>query len=160
MDAIQQELKQSAQLGAAKAELLQIVLRVFEKEVRGVGEVWFGSRPDNELYAEMTAYILSSGTYGLWKNSVLAAMGRQEKTLLSSRSMYLLKLFFPPLETMKILYPFLHRLPCLRPLCWGLRGADRLLGKRRRTLGMISAVRSMSDRDIDNIARLHEKAGL
>ena len=109
----------------------------------------------------MTQYIFSSGAYGTRKHSVISSMGiRADKEKLPPKYAYWLKLFFPPVEILKNLYPFLTVLPFLLPACWGLRGVKCLLFKRRHMLHMIRHVHSVSGDEIAKMETLHKKAGL
>ncbi|MEL7565962.1 MAG: hypothetical protein AAGU27_13880 [Dehalobacterium sp.] len=76
------------------------------------------------------------------------------------KQLYRLKLFFPGLKYMKILYPFLSTLSFLMPVCWVLRGIKCLLFKHRHMFQMINNVHSVSEEDIIRIKNLHKKAGL
>ncbi|MFA5527676.1 MAG: nucleotidyltransferase family protein [Peptostreptococcales bacterium] len=146
-----------------EAELEKTGLREFTENICGLGEVWFGSGQDNALYEEMTEYIFSSGAYGTRKNAVISSMNIKSSKKHSakiSKCLYSLRLFFPPLSTMKIQYPFLGEVPKLLPACWVLRGIRCLLFKRKHTLQMINKVHSVSEKDMIRIGSLHEKAGL
>lgn len=144
-----------------EAELDKVGLREFTENVYGLGEAWFGNGQSNELHREMTAYILSSGAYGTWRHSVISSLGiRAEKKKLPPKYAYWLKLFFPPVEVLKNLYPFLSVWPFLLPACWALRGIRCIVFKRRPTLQMINDVHSVSGEDVAKMESLHKKAGL
>lgn len=144
-----------------RIELEKINLREFEENICGLGEVWFGDAQSNELYEEMTEYIFSSGAYGTRKHAVISSMGiRAGKKNLPAKHIYWLKLFCPPLDTIKISYPFLDTLPFLLPVCWVFRGVKCLLFKRRHMFQMINNVHSVSKEEEAGLRNLHEKAGL
>jgi hypothetical protein len=144
-----------------RTELEAINLREFAENIRAIGEVWFGSGQSNGLYEEMTEYIILSGAYGTKKHSIISATSiRADQKRLPSKYAYWLQLFFPPLKTLKISYPFLTAWPSLLPACWVLRGIKSLLFKRSHTFHMISAVHSVSGDDVARMESLHKKAGL
>ncbi|WP_347490204.1 nucleotidyltransferase domain-containing protein [Desulfoscipio sp. XC116] len=144
-------------------ELEKIGLREFAENIIGLCGVWFEGAESKGLYHEMADYILYSGVYGTKKHAVIASMNIKTNNKYSIRIakiLYVLKLFFPPLNTMKILYPFLETVPFLLPVSWVLRGIRCLLFKRKHTLQMIHEVHSVSEKDMIKIGSLHEKAGL
>ncbi len=145
------------------AELEKTDLSEFAGKVLGLCEVWFGTAPSNELYDEMAQYIFSSGVYGTKKNSIIAAMnkkGGHKYPLGRTKHLYRLKLFFPPLSTMKIPYPFVEKRPILLPICWALRGFRCLIFKRSHTMQMLDNIQSVSEEDLAAIRSLQEKSGL
>ncbi|MDD4238164.1 MAG: nucleotidyltransferase family protein [Desulfotomaculaceae bacterium] len=144
-------------------EVDKINLREFAENILGLCEVWFGNAQSKELYEEMTAYIFSSGAYGSRRNSIISSVSRKagkKQSIRAASQLYRVKLFFPPLSTMKILYPFLAAMPLLLPACWVLRGIRSLLFKRRHTFQMLHQVHSLSEEDILRMGNLHKKAGL
>lgn len=144
-----------------RTELEEIGLREFAKNICGLGEMWFGTGQSNELYEEMTGYIVSSGAYGTRKQSVISSLGiKSEKKNPPAKQVYWLRLFFPQLEILKNSYPFLDTQPFLLPACWVLRGVKCLLFKRRHMLEVINNVHSVSEQDIAGMENLHKKAGL
>lgn len=146
-----------------RKELDKIGLREFAENIRGLSEAWFGNAPNHELYVEMADYIFSSGTYGTNKYSVISSMNMmagRKHSIKTVKHLYRLKLFFPPLSTMIILYPFLEARPFLLPVCWVLRGIRCLIFKRKYTFQIINKVHSVSEEDLNRIENLHKKAGL
>lgn len=113
-----------------RSELAKAGLADFAENMEGLSECWFDGREINEHYQEMTAFVLSNGTYGTAQN---AALSRFIKTRNASDSFrvarlkYTLRIFFPNREHMTILFPFLQKLPFLLPLCWVVRGLRTVL---------------------------------
>lgn len=145
------------------SELEKISLREFAGNILGLCEVWFGNARSNQLYDEMTQYIFSSGVYGTRKHAVISSINIKsgsKHSIWASKQMYRLRLFFPPLNKMKVDYPFVQLLPVLLPVCWVLRGIRCLLFKRRHTFQMINNLHSVSEEDLVWIGSLHEKSGL
>lgn len=146
-----------------RAELNEINLLEFADNVFGLCEVWFGNAESNVLYDEMTEYVSCSGVYGIRKHAVVSSMGiksSKKHSVRMAKWLYSLKLFFPPLDIMKIQYPFLEAVPPLLPVCWVLRGIRCIVFKRRHTLQMINNVHSVSEQNMRKIGSLHERTGL
>ena len=146
-----------------EAELRKIHLLTFTKNICGLGEVWFANAESNALYDEMADYIFASGVYGNQKNLQLSSMNAvstQTDANGTVKLKYYLKLFFPGLQHMTILYPFLGALPFLMPICWLLRGVKSLRNRRRNTLAIINIVHSASADDISQIRNHHTRVGL
>lgn len=146
-----------------ESELDTVHLREFAENICGLGEAWFGSAQSNELYQEMSAYIFSSGIYGTRKHSLMSSLNSvtgKKHSIRTAKHLYRLKLFFPPLSTMKIQYPFLKALPFLLPVAWMLRGFRSLIYKRKHTFHMLKNVHSVSGEDVAWLGNLHKKAGL
>ncbi len=146
-----------------QAELNEINFQDFAENIFGLCEVWFGNAGSNVLYDEMTEYVSCSGVYGIRKHAVVSSMGiksSKKHSVRMAKWLYSLRLFFPPLDVMKIQFPFLERMHSLLPACWVLRGLRCIVFKRRHTLQMINNVHSVSEQDMRKIGRLHERTGL
>jgi hypothetical protein len=146
-----------------KDELEKIGLWKFGESIRELGRVWFDNVQSNDLYDEMTDYIMSSGISGSRKHAVVYSINTGVKTRRLTRiakQLFWLKLFFPPLMQMKMIYPFLAKTPFLLPIFWILRGIKCLLYKRHQTLHTMKTVRSVSREDLNRAWKLHEKIGL
>ncbi len=145
-------------------ELEEIKLQEFARHMVELGQVWFGQAESNELYDEIADYILASGMYGTGKHGIITAINKNQghgpRSTGLMKLRYRLKIFFPGLKHMSILYPFLHRLPFLLPVSWVLRGLKCLVGKRQRTFIIIRNIQSVSMKDLKRIQALHEKTGL
>jgi ABC-type sugar transport system ATPase subunit len=137
-----------------EAELTEINLREFAENILGLCEVWFDNMESSALYEEMAEYVLDSGVYGTRKHAVVSSMGIKSSKRHSVKMvkwLYGLKLFFPPLDIMKVQYPLLEAVPFLLPVSWGLRGIRCIVFKSRHTLQMINNVHSVSEQDMRKI---------
>lgn len=146
-----------------QTELEKIKLWEFEKSISGLNQVWFGKAPSNEFYDEMTSFILSCGVYGSRNQALLSSISTtisDKRSLGTSKNLAIRKLFFPGLNSMKILYPLLGSLPFLLPICWVLRGMGFWLFKRKYTFDKIKQVRSAEGENLIRLHNLHRKAGL
>ncbi len=146
-----------------RSELNKINLCEFTESILGLCEVWFGEAASNGLYEDMAEFVFDSGVYGTQKHIFVSSMSvksREKSSVRNIKFLYGFKKFFPPLKSMIIQYPFLKTAPFLLPFGWMLRGIKCVLFKRRRTLGIINGIRSVSEEDIEKIGNLHRKAGL
>lgn len=148
-----------------QSELEKIELWEFTKNLLGLGEIWFENREGSELHNELGRYVISCGIYGTVRHSIASSIGQtvakgKGGNVGTLKLMYWLKLFFPGLKQMKILYPFLVKLPFLLPVGWLLRGAKCIFLRTKHTLQVINNTISVSRKDIIKIQNLHEKAGL
>jgi hypothetical protein len=169
------------------AELSRADLAKFANAVESLSEVWFGKKEPNALDTELGDLFIKSGTYGTFKNAANFAVSKQEQDsnlmLLSEeldsagedkvkvlerpqsllkkhKRKYMLKLLFPPIKTMRILYPFLDKLLFLLPVTWVLRGIKRILFSRARVKAKLSSARAVKEEDISRIKWLNKELGL
>ena len=145
-------------------ELENIKLQKFAENIRVLAKAWFDKGQGSTLHAEMAQYIFASGVYGIERHGTIASLNKNQGHQIASVGMtklrYQLKLFFPGLKHMSILYPYLHRLPFLLPFTWALRGLKSLLLKKERTFRLIGNVQSVTKNELDKIYDLHQRAGL
>jgi len=168
-------------------ELSRANLAKFAKAVESLSEVWFGKKEPNALDTELGDLFIKSGTYGTFENAANFAVSKQEqdsnlmllpgeldsagedkvKVLERPQNLfkkhkckYMLKLLFPPIKTMRILYPFLDKLPFLLPVTWVLRGIERIFFSRARVKARLSSARAVKEEDISRIKRLNKELGL
>ena len=93
----------------------------------------FSGEPLTEQDKKMLDYVLSYGTYGTMNNYIRNQIEKR------GRIGYLLSRTFPPLRSMKMLYPVLERMPFLLPLCWVLRLAEAVIRKPRKVIYQLTA---------------------
>ncbi len=103
----------------------------FCRQAEALVDVWFNGRKMTEDLEGMEIYIFSSGVYGNMLNRIrnrLDIMDNENKGA-SSASRYVMMRAFPPLKTMRIIYPSLKKYPYLLPLTWIHRLAVKTFGK-------------------------------
>ncbi|MGE5403745.1 MAG: nucleotidyltransferase family protein [Candidatus Saccharibacteria bacterium] len=106
------------------AELKKVDLHSFARNMEALAESWFSPNSSYDLYPEITAFILGNGTYGNKQNSAInefIKIRNDNESFAMAKLKYALRVFFPNLEHMTILYPFLKKYPFLMPLGWFLR---------------------------------------
>ena len=147
-----------------QAELDKLNLRQFAQNIAGLSEVWFGRAESSELSDALAEHILSGGVYGTRKqvvaSSIMGALPEGKRSFRSAKALYLLKLLFPGLQSLKSQYPFLSRRPFLLPAVWVLRALSILLFRRRLALKVLKNVREVSEQDARRLEELHRKTGL
>ncbi len=99
-------------------------LQKFAAELDTLCEFWFGEGENSPLSQKTEEYIILSGVFGNEVNSYLGGISRGEYK--ESKNSYLLRRIFPPLETMKVRYTILQKMPLLLPVLWLIRIAQAL----------------------------------
>ena len=99
----------------------------FYLAVNDLTDVWLEGKEHTDLTRQMEAYILSGGVYGNSENSNAAGAVRKK-----GKFRYLWSVAFPPLRTMRILYPSLRKHKILLPFCYIHRFFSKLFGKNRK----------------------------
>jgi hypothetical protein len=114
-------------------EAQKLGIAEFERNNRDLAMHLFSGEPLTEQDKKMLDYVLSSGTYGTMNNYIRNQIEKR------GRIGYLLSRTFPPLRSMKMLYPVLERMPFLLPLCWVLRLAEAVIRKPRKVIYQLTA---------------------
>ena len=113
-----------------ETELKELKLWEFFGKISRLAEMWFGNdikvEENNSLYAELTTYIISNGTFGSSKNA--AAISAVKK----GRFQTLWSAIFPSFKSMKSMFVWLDKWPILLPYAWVLRGLRSITSKQRR----------------------------
>ena len=125
---------------ARRALLKRGGLLRFSEKSSLLSRVWLEGIEGDNTTARLSAYILRSGVFGNTENKV--AMGQAQK---GGRFRYVLGRIFPPLRTMRSLYPILKKHVWLLPLCY-LRRLGRFLfcGKAKRSMNELRASGAVS----------------
>ncbi|SPF35024.1 hypothetical protein SBF1_1450002 [Candidatus Desulfosporosinus infrequens] len=125
------DCKKAVVIEATQHITVEQVLQTFEEyqitcmSLKGFLIKYLYPQPDMRMMADIDILFKNEQT-----ESVKQLMLRLGFTLGTAKNLYRRKLFFPRLNTMKTLYPFLGTLPFLLPLCWVLRGMRCLLFKQ------------------------------
>lgn len=136
------------------AELNKLELTVFANHIFGLCERWFDvSVPvkvppmEERFYREVSDYILSAGTFGLYQRNRFTGIvrkglanqpGDKEAGLLK----VFLKICFPDYERMAAIpiYSFVKNRPALLPAAWILRALRGILLRGRDTTGLLIGI--------------------
>lgn len=89
---------------------------------------------DVEKAEFMSKYIFASGNWGSVKSHALGTAVREMHNSNSEQfdqKKGFIKLIFPPLETMRVRYPILKKIPVLLPIFWGVRIFVALTSRRK-----------------------------
>ncbi len=78
------------------------------RDVIALSEKWFGGEAVSSSTEALEDYVIGSGTYGTYENTVKS----------TGKSRYIFQLIFPPFGRMKSQYPVLKKAPVLLPFCW------------------------------------------
>lgn len=138
--------------------LRSLELDRFYAQMMRVCSAWFdGGVWDSEV-DRISAFVLESGVFGTRRHAISSDMGK-EFSVRSKLEVYL-RLFFPGIGTMRILYPFLASVPVLLPFCWVHRGVDRLVRKKLYALKMIRDVQEVTADEAEDVSRMLAMVGL
>lgn len=126
-------------------ELEALEIRQFEKNIRKLGELWFGSSEEvsekEEVLEELEAYVLSGGIFGSRETE------RKNGTILyQSKGKFLKQLIFPSYEVMKTACPWLTT-PFLLPFAWITRYKRALTKESRMFQHHIKRMRAFDKAD-------------
>lgn len=128
----------------------------FAAEISNLAEVCFSNKPKDEFSDIVLSYIFSGGVYGTLQNKIAV-----KKSKAKSTQLYALRRLFIPYKDLITLYPILHKLPFLLPLCWIVRLCKMLFGgKAKRTIMELKTVNAVSDDKINTIMLMRERLGL
>lgn len=144
-------------------QLDYIGLRQFADRVWGMCEVCFGNAQSDALYDEMLDYVISSGSYGTRRQTLLYSISRKrigKETVAWTKTRYYLGVFFPSIKIIKNFYPHVERYPFLLPFYWGIRGIKCLFIKSRHTFHVVRSIHSVPEKEIKRKANLNRKSGL
>lgn len=128
--------------GRIRAELEKLGLLIFYDHTLALLEAWFAGGPMTEMASVMTAYIFSSGSWGVDESRALSQVVNSPR--MSGRLGYLLWMAFPSVELLRGKYTVLKKAPWLLPVVWIVRPFYKLLfeaptlKRRQRSLAAMS----------------------
>lgn len=133
-----------------EAELEKLGLLTFHRSMIALAEAYFGSTPLPNEWREVSDYILGSGTYGVFSQSVAntAAAGRGGKLG------FYLRRAFPAYHLMADKYPSLRRFPPALPAYWLYRLFVAAFGKGHqlhREVQTLNAVDRATQKRLDHV---------
>lgn len=143
-----------------KEEFQKSKLWIFENKIRHLCEVWFENGKNNDLYDQMTNYILNNGAFGTKKNSMHSDLKTEEKSLKISKFLYIIRLLFPSNNRIRIQYPLVEKLPFLLPGFWLLRGIKCIFKKPVNTFCILRSVFHISQNDVSGFGNFIKNSGL
>lgn len=114
----------------AEAMLKKIGLLGFERRLLALTRAWFETGKLSETDKKLTDYIMEAGVYGDSRIMDARAVKHPEEAEKAKRKR-LRKLFFPPLNEMRTLYPCMLKCPLLLPVAWGMRFCGVFTKKRK-----------------------------
>lgn len=126
--------------------LKEFGLSRFEKYAVALANKWFSysrelnvdSQIDERVLSIFEDYILTSGTYGNFNNSITSQL--KYDTGISSKTALLFKNFFPSYAHMRSAYPIVAKNPILLPIMWGVRMFEILTKRKKLASVKINAI--------------------
>ena len=101
---------------------------------------WFSDKQADDNIKNLSAYVISSGNYGTYKQLISTEMGENSGAQ-GGRAAYYLKTVFMPYREMCSKYGFLEKLPFLLPFMWVHRAVTAALFRRKN----VAAVKNRHD---------------
>ena len=142
-----------------RTELEKAGLHSFAQSMEALAESWFNPEVSNEIYHEMTAFIMANGTYGTNQNAALNKFmqGKKDRDSFSAAKVkYTLRILLPDRQHMSLLFPFLQKLPFLLPLCWAIRGIRTVLYRRSNIRRSLSTIPYLTKSRVEQMKRFQQ----
>lgn len=121
------ERKMDCSYTASEGLLKEAGIFQFAKEMTNLSLACFDGGASDPFMEQLLAYIISGGSYGTVQNKIAVRKSQSGGT-----AGYVVRRLFPPLPTMKQIYPVLDRAPVLLPFCWVARWFSKLFAGRGR----------------------------
>lgn len=150
-------------MGYIRAELEKLGLLDFYRNTCRLLAFWFEGGEGDERTEFMSDFIFDSGSWGKWKNHILAAEVRQAKyagSVWGGKIRALLRAFFPARKNLINLYPVLKRAPWLLPVIWPARWVDVLLFRRQNITRKQKERRIATGDNVDEFQKALDYVGL
>ena len=96
-------------------ELKELELLEFYHNISNLADSWFGENKETNISKKIEEFVLNNNTFGTMVNS--SALAVRE-----GRWRYLRRMFFPSVNEMSSLYPWLKKRKYLLPIGWMIRG--------------------------------------
>ncbi len=138
-------------------ELEKAGLHNFAQSMKALAESWFNPEVSDELYHEMTDFMLANGTYGTNQNASLNKFiqGKKDRdSFTAAKVKYTLRILFPDKRHMTIIFPFLQKLPFLLPLCWIIRGIRTVVYRRSNIRRNLSTISYLTKSKVEQMKRI------
>ncbi|MBQ7646337.1 MAG: nucleotidyltransferase family protein, partial [Clostridia bacterium] len=141
--------------GLINKYLVEMGLDRFAVRIRDLIGAWFYSKPFDDNVRTMTKYIILSYTHGTRTNEAAASL-----TDGTSKTGKKISLLFPSMSYMKRRFLILNKMPFLYPFCWLVRLVTAPFSKKSSSSGDISALGSISEKDVENVSSARKAFGL
>ncbi len=143
-------------------QLKELNLNTFYENVSKLLNFWFEDGESDETIWQMTQFIIDSTTFGTKKNQVAATTIREYagKDLKKAQKEKYLTLLFPPIEKMKINFPFLEKKPVLLPFCWLIRIFTGIIFRRKNIKHQKNRLENITQDNINNYKKHMQIVGL
>lgn len=106
----------------------------FTEQVSALSQMWFADAESTAQLDGLAEWVLSSGTYGTFSNSV------EKQIKENGRAKLLLIKLFPSVKAMKNQYGMLRKIPVLLPFFWIWRLVTAMISRRKRAFGTMKLI--------------------
>ena len=142
-----------------QAELDKLGLLQFALALERLSRVWFGEETEDEETERLGEYIFESGTYGTEQHLAIKRGLDEGDSAKKAKRTYFRKTVFPPLSTMKNLYPVLNKAPFLLPFAWVYKWCEILLKRRKRVKVVMKNMQSFEEEKMSKSAKVMDIVG-
>ena len=140
-----------------KREFTKLGLCKFVEQVEEVANAWFGDDLEAvDKENDLGELILSSGVYGIERNSVMVKNVKKKASARKTKLRYLMVALFPSYKVMKSLYPFLKYLPFMLPFMWVYKWFVVLFTRRKSIKKFTKNIDAMSDKKVSKFQNVLE----
>ena len=134
-------------------ELTELDLLEFYHNISDLANHWFGDGEETEISRKIGQFVLDNSIFGTAKNSSALAVRK-------GRLRYLRRMFFPSLNEMSSLYPWLKKRKYLLPVAWIIRGFKVLKNKNKAIRAQLNKARQGDVKRGRDIVEFYEECGL
>lgn len=149
--------------GYLRRQLQELKLLQFHENMERTLAVWFGEGQEDAVTELITEYIFRSGDWGnmtAWTLHRQVQEAKRTGSVRHSRLKALTEACFPPLPTMRGLYPVLRKCPILLPVLWVVRLVNMVLFRREHIRKRAKHFRAVSDAEVTSSLQALEAVGL
>lgn len=130
-------------------KLNAVGLKTFTDRCFELAEIWFGEGAHNQTTLNMENYLVRGGAYGHLEQRV--AVGKVKK---GSGFKYFLSRIFTPFSQLKLYYPILKKVPVLYPFCLIIRGFKGIFSGGKKTAKEIKISKNSSTNNAVDVEKL------
>lgn len=145
-----------------QCELNKLGIDEFSDNIIKLSKIWFGGKESNELYDEMTEFILSTGKFKDIRKGLVNSVAKEMKDVRKvsyGKAKGILSLIFPSVNILKSRYKILNKWIILLPFVWIIRSFNIILFKRYK-LNIVKNIIETKDDMIRTVYNFHSKTGL
>ncbi len=133
-----------------KKEFENLHLGKLYQNICGLLNFWFEGAEENETVKTFSDFVLYAGDWGNYRNAHLASRvkDKQIDNKNGSKLGFFIKTVFPPMEIMRVKYPFLQKYPAFLPVFWIKKWFEILFLRRKSISGKLKVIKNTGNEEI------------